>query len=387
MGRKSRIQINLIKEAKKILKGLACSAAVGLALALPVKATQYEVIKIEVPHLGYELTRTFVSDINNNGRVVGTYQIFERMRKGMKRPFVWDNNMFYEYKGSLFSDDFFGGSRAVNDSKDVIIFKDPNSLESLERDYICFWGRPSDAWPIDFVANDINNKRYVAGENYYAPIARSDIEICPDSNDFCVAYGINDDEIMVGYVKESPDSSIRRPSMWKDGQLTLLPLLDPYEGGYALKINNQNQTIGYLTKAGYRGYSITCLWDNGSITKLSPLTEVYGINDYGRIVGSDEGRKALVWDNGEVIDLNSLVSTDPNNPNAWDRLNEAVGINNNDWIIGYGYLNEDRDRIVRKTYAFLARPKQHPNADIDNNGIVNFKDFAILAEQWMQEKE
>lgn len=396
MERKSKTHVSGALISIGILLWMGADISRGEITAIPIKgaASQYEVIRIRVPDLEsrYRVTQvTYVSDINNNGRVVGTYEM-ARGGRGlpvwlMKRPFVWDDNTYYEFRGRLYSDDFLGGAKRVNDSDDVILFEDPNSFEELEKDYICSRGEPSRARQLDFVANDINNKGHIAGEDYVRIDRWSDIEICPDSNDFCVACGINDGEVMVGYVKESPDSVVRRPAMWNNDQLTFLEVIEPYDAGYALQINNQDQTIGYLTKTGYRGYSNPCLWVNGHITMLYPLRKVYAINDRGRIVGSDEEKRALLWDDGEIIDLNSLISTDPNDPDDWDRLREAVGINNDDWIIGYGYLNEDRNSVRRTEYAFLARPKQTASADVDDSGVVDFRDFSVFAAQWLEEEK
>lgn len=393
MERKSKTQVSRTLISIGILLWMGADMSRGEIATIPIKgvASQYEVIRIQIPDLGYGTSRyllmTSVSDITNNGRVVGTYEIGE-VREPLwwtKRPFVWDNGVYYEYRGPLYSDDFFGGSKRINDLNDVIVFEDPNSFEDSEKNYICLRGRPSPV-SLNFIANDINNKGHIVGEEYVR-IDRSDIELCPDINDYCVACGVNDGEVIVGYVKEGPASVVRRPAIWNNGQLTFLEVIEPYDAGYALQINSQNQTIGYLTKTGFRGYSNPCLWINGHVTMLYPLRKVYAINDHGRIVGADEEKKALLWDDGEVIDLNSLISTDPNDPSDWDRLNKAVGINNDDWIIGYGYLNEDRNRILRREHAFLARPKQPANADIDNNGVVDFRDYSILAAQWLEEKQ
>ncbi|MBL7152931.1 MAG: hypothetical protein ISS79_04390 [Phycisphaerae bacterium] len=70
MERKSRIQANVMKEAKTILRGLACSAAIVLALAtVSAKATDYEITEVSFPVLGHY--GTYVSDISNNGDVAG----------------------------------------------------------------------------------------------------------------------------------------------------------------------------------------------------------------------------------------------------------------------------------------------------------------------------
>lgn len=72
MERKWRIELNVMKEPKKILKGLACSAAIGLALvAGGVRAAEYEIIRLAPNDPNCNFSQVY--SINNDGEVIGVY--------------------------------------------------------------------------------------------------------------------------------------------------------------------------------------------------------------------------------------------------------------------------------------------------------------------------
>lgn len=107
------------------------------------------------------------------------------------------------------------------------------------------------------------------------------------------------------------------------------------------------------THANQGGIWSAAIWDSGSLQLLDGLgrdTFARDINNSGQVVGmavvADRSEAhAFFWDNGNVIDLNSLIS-DPN----WI-LTEATSINDLGQIVGYGnYLGQDRGFILSPDY-------------------------------------
>ena len=92
MERKWKIELNVMKEAKKILKGLACCAVVGLALATgSAKATDYEIIKLAPPDPNCNYS--FAESINNNGIVIG---ISGESTGGSRPSIIWQETFLYQ---------------------------------------------------------------------------------------------------------------------------------------------------------------------------------------------------------------------------------------------------------------------------------------------------
>lgn len=93
---------------------------------------------------------------------------------------------------------------------------------------------------------------------------------------------INDANVMVGQVS-SDATSITQPTLFAPSGRT--PLQIPGTAGYALKVNNSNQTVGYYSDSNNR--SVACLWaSDGTRTDLAlPNSSANDINDAGTVVG------------------------------------------------------------------------------------------------------
>jgi len=390
-----------IKKVKSSLKKAVGLGIVGAALATSgVKASdEYEIIKLEVKHLG-GFNRTYVFDINNKGDVAGAYELFLRPLENLiKKPFVftYEDRTFRELKGGV-PEDFFGSAIGISDSDlgAMVLYEENKDSypASVKESYVCHHIYDQDSlhlYSFGFIIKDISNNGLVVGENYVR-INRQTINLCPDSNN-CEAYGVNDDGIVVGCSKEE---FYDYPVFWEDGKMIQLPVPKSGDGGCALGINNNRQIIGYLLKdCGRPGCKYSpCLWEGESVTELSPLTQAYAINDLGQIVGTIDGKKAVLWEkevingveNGVITDLNEFIPQDSNGPSDWEYLCEAIKINNNGQIIGYGYLNYDKGGYYRTRYAFLMTQKPKPlEGDLNKDGIVNLKDLSELANHWLEE--
>lgn len=89
--------------------------------------------------------------------------------------------------------------------------------------------------------------------------------------------------------------------LWHYKQMKLLPNLQEYTISFANYINNNGAIVGWNNKA------------------------------YSRWNGISANSRAVLWQNDNVCDLNSLIP-----PSSGWTLNDAQGINNNGWIVGSG---------------------------------------------------
>lgn len=220
------------------------------------------------------------------------------------------------------------------------------------------------------VATVVNNRGQVAGAvqstttdsvcssfQAYRPVIWSkgkiqELSTYPGDEDG-IALSINDYGQAVGnsgcwypWVGSAPSHAL----LWDDGTVTYLPSLGgDYNVPFA--INNQGQAVGGSYLAGDTA-SHAVLWQGGIAHDLGALpgdsdSEADGINDRGQVVGvscGEAGCSAVVWADGKVTDLNSLIPAD--SPLF---LYYAHAINSRGEIVGMAWNGNGFD-------AFLATP-------------------------------
>lgn len=101
-----------------------------------------------------------------------------------------------------------------------------------------------------------------------------------------IIQSLNDSNVMVGVVRGVVVSTgiyMEQPTLFSPSGIT--PLQIPGTSGYAKKINNSNQTVGYYSDSN--NASVACLWDlDGTRTDLAlPGSSANDINDAGTVVG------------------------------------------------------------------------------------------------------
>jgi probable HAF family extracellular repeat protein len=144
--------------------------------------------------------------------------------------------------------------------------------------------------------------------------------------------------------------------LYSGGKMTDLGTLGGYS--YATGINASGQVVGLSDLPGGRIHAF--LSDGKKMTDLGTLPGQYfstanGINDAGQVVGSSSGLgpgfhdHAVLFVNGKVTDLNSLIAADSH----WI-LESATAINNSGQIVGNGTA-PDGER-----HAFLLTPVDVP---------------------------
>jgi probable HAF family extracellular repeat protein len=150
----------------------------------------------------------------------------------------------------------------------------------------------------------------------------------PGSSTSSIGNGINDQGQIVGDSQEDTISNPLLgfppffPTLWDRGSVAKLGGAPSYSfGGDAYSINNKGQVVGRIAvpdpKEGAVGHAY--FWEAGVMRELGvpagdDNSEANSLNERGQIVG-DAGvgfifyspDRALLWQNGEMIDLNTLI--------------------------------------------------------------------------------
>ncbi|MEZ6164987.1 MAG: GC-type dockerin domain-anchored protein [Phycisphaerales bacterium] len=187
-----------------------------------------------------------------------------------------------------------------------------------------------------------------------------------------IAKGLNDAGWIVGS-SILPGSLTPTATLWHNGAASDLGTL----GGnmsQAIAINAANQAVGISELANGETHAFRFDLDaNGSVLARVDLGSLSGgysialaISDAGQIVGTS-GNRAVLWENGKPIDLNSLIPTN----SGWV-LNKATGINESGQIVGVGSLGGDPFR------AFVLTPTEGCVADLNGDGALDFFDVSAL---------
>jgi probable HAF family extracellular repeat protein len=173
-------------------------------------------------------------------------------------------------------------------------------------------------------------------------------------------YALNNRGQVVGQ-STLPGDETSHPYIWERKRMTDLGTLGGTYG-FANWLNDSGAVVGTATPQGDQAL-IAFVWKHGVISNLGTLpgnacSAADAINSKGQIVGgsgfydaaffsdcSDPVEHAVLWEKGEVLDLNNFVP--PGNDLT---LNEAVFINDGGEISGFGTLS-DGDQ-----HAFLLIP-------------------------------
>ena len=176
------------------------------------------------------------------------------------------------------------------------------------------------------------------------------------SQTYGIAYGINNGGQVVG-VDEG------WATVWSGGVATRLTGL----GGLAATayaINDAGQIAGSspLTPVNGNPVVLATRWDGNSPIALGSLggmqSFAYAINGGGQVAGAsylagDTVKHATLWIGVVVTDLNTFI--DASAAQAGWYLEEARGINDNEWIVGIA-----KNRLTGETHAYLLTPVPEP---------------------------
>ena len=174
-------------------------------------------------------------------------------------------------------------------------------------------------------------------------------------------HAINDGEQIVSTLSQTGGTAY----LWEDGWVTYLNGLELSDLTYKHIVNSAGQVIG---SDGQQAV----LWQNGELIDLGYLgvsslsANAYAINDLRQIVGESDER-AFLWENGEMIDLNGLLPIAPES----DTLSTAIDINENGQILGFGSLGGQEG-------LFLLTPVPVLPGDANGDGLVSADDYASV---------
>ncbi|MHC4155444.1 MAG: hypothetical protein ACYST6_11060 [Planctomycetota bacterium] len=337
---------NKIQEAgffgrvSRYVKGIAYATVIGLALAGEIdlakasfKSSEYNIVRLSVPPVTQEYSYSYPYSINDKGEVVGTFgEGTSRPEPTSRRSFLYkDGNMI----DTSLDDDCEGMS--INNLSDMFIW-------AGNRGYIV--KTDGSRISIDFWGKSMNDNNWVVGREY---IYNGDTGETIHKGAWYHFKSINNDNIAVGYYPCYPGP--QKAFKYEGDVMTFLDSLGGHSA--AMDINNKGQIVGSSSEIGG---TYACLWENDEISKLPELEDsrhwsrTYSINELGEIVGMarcSTGYNAVLYKGSGVINLNTFIREN----SEWRLLEHAVGINNEGYIIGYGYIYDNPHR-----QAFLMTP-------------------------------
>ncbi len=310
----------------------------------------------------YKLTRLIPApgleassrNLNNQGQVVGSSFLIPFRHSTLPYAFLWQDGQFADMGSALKNN--VSEAFHINDKGQVVGYFAANGTHAF------LWqdGQLTDINPFNSsysIATSINNRGQVVGfacegPNLYPPSCEEHIFLWENgqATDLGVLHGpvlfpsISNKGEIVG--SSTDINNLSRPFLWRNGQISDLGTFMGDPEGAALDINDKGQIVGW-SKSSTGSHAV--LWQKGQIIDLGVLDSsvppcqsittypcgslANAINNHGQVVGSSpvgilHRPTAFIWQNGQITDLNSLISPAPG-----VTLLNAVGINNRGQIV------------------------------------------------------
>ncbi len=338
--------------------------AIGLALlvnVLPANATPSFVIT-DLNTLGG--TYSSGNAINAAGQVVGE----SNLTPDIVHAFLWENGGMKDL-GTLGLGFFgFSSAKAINDNGQIVgqTSTTTNAIQAFS------WqnGTMTDIGPVfasGSLASGVNNAGQIVGSvllgtsfpinqaSLWANSASSPVIL--QSPESTTANGINNAGLAVGTA-----NSGENVQAYVDN--TIIALFNPIPLGFlpngssstGLAVNDKGQVVGYAdTPVGTNTANHAVLWQsNLAIQDIGTLggsnSQANAINGNGQVVGLSDtptsGPHAFLWNNGVMVDLNTIISNNPQNLT----LAAANGIN------ALGQFTGTATTSTGDSHAYLATP-------------------------------
>ncbi len=340
---------------KKLSIATVGTVAVGIGSIAPAGAASL-----------YEITGlSFLpSDINDSAQVVGQQYLWENgnVTDLTTLPGANNSDIFataINNKGAI-----VGGGLTVNESTtqqetipNQAFISDGKTISDLPRNYFCNEFCP----PI--TAQDINDSGTIAlnydfrvglvqqsdGTTTQAIATRNLFNIAINNQDQVIGTGIYSGIGVKGTTNNNGENFLIPASTDSEDPLRYLYTTT------AKDINDLGHVVGSSSNSLSFDSEFATLWENPTQIGVSlgslggNFSDALGINNSQQIVGfstltpDSSAQHAFLWEDGELIDLNSLIA-----PDAGWKLTSAFEINNNGDIIGVGNFNGVEQGFIAK---------------------------------------
>ena len=357
------------------MRTVRCATALGLGMTLLAAGTaaaqerRYTYVPVgsfgELKSAGSPLY-----DVNASGQAVGIGE----SGAGHGKPMRWDNGALFNL-GALF-DRGGGAAKAINDAGDIVGWAHPDAYSAGQP----FVYRDGTLTSLGVVAGEptaINNAGVIVGNRRNASGERGFLwrdGVVTDLGTLggtrsgqysttTTAEDINDRGQVVGSSVPAGTNKPLHPYLWENGVMRDLGILGPDdEASQAFAVNNAGVAAGSSYKSF--GLTVPVMWKDGEIVELGVLGDDGGtatdINDHEQIVGHSNTTgytlHAFLWDDGELHDLNDLVTNLPENV----ELAVAQAINDDGVIVGKTCTSYCSEGKTARGQGFVLIPEGQP---------------------------
>ncbi len=317
---------------------------------------------------------SFALDVNESRQVTGNGRYTSTNSR--LHAFFWSENSISDI-GYLTNGVEFSRGYAINDAGMIVGESDNNVSKAFLWDgtnmvNIGTLGGSS------AVAHDINNAGEIVGASSNGSASRPykrlpngtfiDLgTLLGTTNSSGRAWSINEAGVAVGLSRNAANTT-SQATLWSGGGVTALGSLNGgtnFSQAYAISDSNVvvgSSVAGKVSPTSSTDLNHAFVWTNGVMVDLGAHpsntnyihSEAKDVNNAGEIVGyaakffgsPTSGGAAMLWRNGEAIDLNTVVP-----PGSGWVLQSAEGINEHGDIVGYGsYQGQTRAfLLVRAT--------------------------------------
>ena len=315
---------------------------------------------------------SFALDVNESAQVTGNARY--TTTNSRLHGFAWDKEAIRDL-GYLTNGMEFSRGYAINDAG-IIVGESDNDISKA-----FLWDGANmvqlgTLGGTSAVAHDINNVGEIVGASSNGsasrPYKRDAAGMMHDlgtllgtTSSSGRAWGINQSGAVVGLSRNEANTT-SQATLWIGGSISNLGSLvggTLFSQAYAINDNNVvvgSSVVGKVSPTSSTDLSHAFVWKDGVMTDLGAHpshtnyihSEAKDINNAGEIVGytarffssPTSGGAAMLWRNGEAIDLNTLVP-----PGSGWVLQSAEGINEHGDIVGYGsFKGQTRAFLLRR---------------------------------------
>lgn len=366
---------------RKISLATVGTIAIGISNIAPVSAASlYNITGLDF----------LPSDINDSAQVVGERYLWQNGNITDLTTLSGANNSNISARAINNNGTIVGGGLTINESTseqetipDQAFISDGLTISGLPREQICtFYCSPN-------TAEDINDSGTIA-LNYndlFGLVQQSDgTTIGGVSTRSFISIAINNQNQIIG---TGIYSGIGVKGTSNDGgENFLIPALtepeDPLRylyGTTANDIDDAGNIVGSSGNSLINDVNFATLWEDPTQIGVSlgslggNFSNALGVNNSQQIVGDstlsgESTQHAFLWEEGEMIDLNSLIAPE----SGWELIS-AFEINNNGDIIGIGTFNG----VER---GFVARAVPEPSSVL---GLLGLGVFGLGS--WLKRKK